>query len=86
MPMNDPQLFRRRRLDRIVEEEARRAGGDDEASATARAGSCRGRPLLLEMLWRTALEERIVEAALARGAVEVAPCVWQMPYRPDGVA
>lgn len=59
--MNDPDLFRRRRVGRIVEnEEARRAGSDAKAAEAAAQAD---------------LKALIVERLQARGAVEVAPGV-----------
>jgi hypothetical protein len=83
--LNDPQLFRRRRIEKIVEEEAARAGSEEELVRTLEARLLSD-PGLKEALVLAELEEMVVEELRALGAVEVEPGVWERPTPPSSAA
>lgn len=90
--MNDPHVFRRRRLDRLVANLSGnvRTEADIEAVALEARDLIMADPALKETAVRdvvtASLEQMIVEEARRCGAVEVEPGVWQIPPRTDGAA
>ena len=84
--MNDVQVFRRRRVERIVEEEVRHGHRNAEEAAQAALARIKADSMLMEVAAEAGLKALIVEKLRAKGAVEVAPGVWDVPSRPDGAA
>ena len=80
--MNDPNIFAKRRLGRIVAEEAARHHGDEEATLRAVTAAVLSDPVLEKAAVSPGIGEMIPEELKARGCRQGPGGRWHVPGSP----
>ena len=82
--MNDPDIFRRRRIQAVIRDEVARSPGDPWSAAKRAHARLSDDPALLALLSLAALEASARLEVRARGAAQDEDGGWRLP--PDGAA